>query len=182
MKSLTLRRTVITLAILSGLLAITAVAAALLGPEHIGLGRAIAILTGRDTPLADSDIGRTILLHIRLPRIVLAALVGATLAVTGAVLQSILRNPLAEPHLIGVSSGAALGVMIAGLVDLPGLLVGLTTTSVLAFGGGLSFPSSFVFQGSRTMDVTLEAKMIKIPKQEYTAEFKTQAVKRVAEV
>ncbi|MBI3608802.1 MAG: hypothetical protein HY207_12615, partial [Nitrospirae bacterium] len=39
----------------------------------------------------------------------------------------------------------------------------------------LSFPSSFVFQGSRTMDVTLEAKMIKIPKQEYTAEFKTQA-------
>jgi ABC-type Fe3+-siderophore transport system permease subunit len=81
-KQLTLRRTVITLAALSGLLAATAVGSALLGPEHIGLGRAVAILTGHDTPLSDSDIGRTILLHIRLPRIVLAALVGATLAVT----------------------------------------------------------------------------------------------------
>ncbi len=138
MKQLTLRRTVITLVALSGLLAATAVGSALLGPEPIGPGRAVAILTGRDAPLSDSDIGRTILLHIRLPRIVLAALVGATLAVTGAVLQSILRNPLAEPHLIGVSAGAALGVMIAGLVELPGALLGLTTTSVLAFGGGLA--------------------------------------------
>ncbi len=49
----------------------------------------------------------------RLPRVLLAALVGAGLAVVGAVLQSITRNPLADPHLLGVSSGGALGAIIA---------------------------------------------------------------------
>ena len=56
---------------------------------------------------------RTILFDIRLPRILLAASVGASLAVAGAALQSLLRNPLAEPYLLGVSNGAALGMMLA---------------------------------------------------------------------
>ncbi len=56
---------------------------------------------------------RTILFDIRLPRVLLGACVGASLAVAGASLQSLLRNPLAEPYLLGVSNGAALGTMLA---------------------------------------------------------------------
>ncbi len=55
----------------------------------------------------------SILYDIRLPRIMLGACVGASLAVAGAGLQSLLRNPLAEPYLLGVSNGAALGTMVA---------------------------------------------------------------------
>ncbi len=54
-----------------------------------------------------------ILFDIRLPRVLLGAAVGASLAVAGASLQSLLRNPLAEPYLLGVSNGAALGTMLA---------------------------------------------------------------------
>jgi iron complex transport system permease protein len=60
-----------------------------------------------------SDAQKTILFDIRLPRVFLAATVGASLAVAGAALQSLLRNPLAEPYLLGVSNGAALGTMLA---------------------------------------------------------------------
>jgi iron complex transport system permease protein len=56
---------------------------------------------------------RSILFDIRLPRVFLGACVGASLAVAGAGLQSLLRNPLAEPYLLGVSNGAALGTMLA---------------------------------------------------------------------
>ncbi len=55
----------------------------------------------------------TILFDIRLPRVFLGATVGASLAIAGASLQSLLRNPLAEPYLLGVSNGAALGTMLA---------------------------------------------------------------------
>lgn len=60
-----------------------------------------------------TDEQRSILFDIRLPRIFLGACVGASLAVAGAGLQSLLRNPLAEPYLLGVSNGAALGTMLA---------------------------------------------------------------------
>ena len=60
-----------------------------------------------------SDNQRTILFDIRLPRVLLGGAVGASLALAGASLQSLLRNPLAEPYLLGVSNGAALGTMLA---------------------------------------------------------------------
>jgi iron complex transport system permease protein len=60
-----------------------------------------------------SDQQRSILFDIRLPRVLLAACVGASLAAAGAGLQALLRNPLAEPYLLGVSNGAALGTMLA---------------------------------------------------------------------
>jgi len=59
-----------------------------------------------------SEQQRSILFDIRIPRILLGACVGASLAVAGAGLQALLRNPLAEPYLLGVSNGAALGTMI----------------------------------------------------------------------
>ncbi len=76
---------------------------------------AVAVLTGSEK-LAFFELDenqRTILFDVRLPRILLGATVGASLALAGASLQSLLRNPLAEPYLLGVSNGAALGTMLA---------------------------------------------------------------------
>jgi len=82
------------------MMAITLVIAASLGAERL--------------PLFDlSEQQRSIFYDIRLPRILLGACVGASLAVAGAGLQALLRNPLAEPYLLGVSNGAALGTMLA---------------------------------------------------------------------
>jgi len=76
--------------------------------------------------LGDAFAGRTsieslILVDIRLPRALLAALVGATLGLAGAALQGLLRNPLAEPGIIGVSNGAALGAVIVFYYGFSGL-------------------------------------------------------------
>lgn len=81
----------------------------------LGAALAIAVFFGSEKlsffELTDSQA--TILFDIRLPRVLLGACVGASLAVAGASLQSLLRNPLAEPYLLGVSNGAALGTMLA---------------------------------------------------------------------
>jgi iron complex transport system permease protein len=84
----------------------------------------------------------TILFDIRLPRILLAIFVGAVLASTGAVMQGLFRNPLADPSLIGVSSGASVGaslmIVIAGGFIQGGALVGLSLVSIGAFVGGFT--------------------------------------------
>lgn len=88
------------LAVLLVLLLIALAAAIFLGSERL----AFFELT---------EAQRSILFDIRLPRVLLGASVGASLAVAGASLQALLRNPLAEPYLLGVSNGAALGTMLA---------------------------------------------------------------------
>jgi iron complex transport system permease protein len=94
------------------LLAAAALCSALLalavGPLNIPLPRVLGAL---GLPLPADDIERAALLHIRLPRVVLALLVGAALAQAGAAMQGLFRNPLAEPGLVGVSSGAALAAV-----------------------------------------------------------------------
>jgi iron complex transport system permease protein len=94
------------------LLAAAALGSALLalavGPLNIPLPRVLGAL---GLPLPADDIERAALLHIRLPRVVLALLVGAALAQAGAAMQGLFRNPLAEPGLVGVSSGAALAAV-----------------------------------------------------------------------
>ena len=77
----------------------------------------------------------SIVWDVRFPRVILAALVGAGLAVTGAVLQALTRNPLADPHLFGVSSGAAFGAILALLHT--GLILGLLTVPLFSFAGAL---------------------------------------------
>lgn len=86
----------------------------LLGVAFVG-AFALAVMLGAERlPIFDlNEQQRSILFDIRLPRILLGACVGASLAVAGAGLQSLLRNPLAEPYLLGVSNGAALGTMLA---------------------------------------------------------------------
>jgi len=84
----------------------------------------------------------SILFDIRLPRILLAVFVGAVLASTGAVMQGLFRNPLADPSLIGVSSGASVGaslmIVTAGGFIQGGALVGLSLVAVGAFIGGFA--------------------------------------------
>lgn len=77
----------------------------------------------------------SIVWDVRFPRVLLAALVGAGLAIVGAVLQAITRNPLADPHLLGVSSGGAFGAIVAILHT--GLIFGLITIPLFAFAGSL---------------------------------------------
>lgn len=85
-----------------------------------------------DKALSAAD---SIVWQIRLPRVLLGALVGAGLAVTGAVLQGITRNKLADPHLLGVSSGAAMGAVLV-LLHL-GMILGGVTLPLGAFLGAL---------------------------------------------
>lgn len=73
--------------------------------------------------------------EIRFPRVILAGLVGAGLGLVGAALQAVTRNPLADPHLLGISSGAAFGAIAALLHT--GLFLGLLTVPLMAFGGAL---------------------------------------------
>ncbi|MBJ3786911.1 iron ABC transporter permease [Devosia sp. MSA67] len=74
--------------------------------------------------------------EVRLPRIILGAIVGAILALVGAALQSVTRNQLADPHLLGISSGAALGAIIVLLHT--GMFLGLVTVPLFAFAGALA--------------------------------------------
>ncbi|MBK8466367.1 MAG: iron ABC transporter permease [Chloracidobacterium sp.] len=91
-----------------------------------------AMLGAERLPILDlSEQQWSILYDIRVPRILLGACVGASLAVAGAGLQSLLRNPLAEPYLLGVSNGAALGTMVA-FVFFQSLEI---TRPLLAFAG-----------------------------------------------
>ncbi|MDA8099868.1 MAG: iron ABC transporter permease [Nitrospiraceae bacterium] len=87
-------------------------------------------------PLALDGVEREILLNIRLPRVLVAFLMGAALGASGAVLQGVLRNPLADPYILGISSGASL---TAALGIIGGLtFLGAFTVPVLAFIGALA--------------------------------------------
>ncbi len=92
-----------------------------------------------------AEIERTILFEIRLPRLLLAALVGAGLAVCGTAIQGVFRNPLADPALIGVSSGAALSAALAMVFWPTDSFVSPVIISLAAFAGGL-LVSALVFK------------------------------------
>ncbi|MFC1847126.1 FecCD family ABC transporter permease [Chloroflexota bacterium] len=88
------------------------------------------------TPGWDDGI-ETIVWYIRLPRVILAGLVGAALALAGATYQGLFRNPLADPYLIGVAQGAALGAVIGFLIPIGGTGAGMGLVPILAFVGAL---------------------------------------------
>lgn len=78
-----------------------------------------------------TETERTIILSLRVPRALLAGLVGAGLSVAGTIFQALLRNPLADPYILGVSSGAAVGAIVAILMGLSTLSFGLPLASFL---------------------------------------------------
>ncbi|MBI3600925.1 MAG: iron ABC transporter permease, partial [Nitrospinae bacterium] len=98
----------------------------------------VSVFTGARfiNPFNPDDIDRQILFSIRLPRITVAMLIGSALGASGAVLQGILRNPLADPYILGISSGAAL--MAAVGIIFGSIVFGLFTVPLLAFIGAVS--------------------------------------------
>ncbi len=91
----------------------TALAATMIGPMRIAPSDLAALVTerlGGETARVDSAT-RIVVEQIRLPRVVLGALIGAALAISGAAMQGLFRNPLADPGLIGISAGAAFGAV-----------------------------------------------------------------------
>lgn len=115
-----------------------------IGAVSISPGQVIAILLNRagiSTGWVYEPVQEAILINIRLPRVFLAVLVGAALAISGAAMQGLFRNPLADPGLIGVSSGAALATAIAMVVlstlNLPIIeFLGPALIPIAAFAGG----------------------------------------------
>ena len=110
----TLRRTLVACSVLFLVLVAAVLVVSLLGSERLPARASLCALFS----LGQSSCGLSadqfaILFEIRLPRVLLAAAVGASLAAAGASYQALLRNPLAEPYLLGISNGAAVGTMIA---------------------------------------------------------------------
>lgn len=101
-----------------------------LGSVSLSTGEVLAVLLG-----GGEEIHRTIVLQIRLPRTLLAGLVGGGLALAGATFQALLRNPLAEPYILGISGGASVGAVLV-------LALGLATAGswilpLAAFAGAI---------------------------------------------
>jgi iron complex transport system permease protein len=105
-------------------------------------------IAGLSPPVAITETTREIVLNIRLPRVFLAAMVGASLSVAGATFQGLFRNPLADPYIIGVSSGAALGATFAIVSGLSMGIAGFGAVPIMAFAGGLA-TIMLVYQLSR---------------------------------
>ncbi|HEX5149060.1 MAG TPA: iron chelate uptake ABC transporter family permease subunit, partial [Candidatus Limnocylindrales bacterium] len=125
----------------SGLVAVLCVAVAF-GSVPIAPLDTLAIVTDRSFGL---DLGRswspaaeTIVWDLRLPRVLTSMVVGTALAVAGATFQGLLRNPLADPYVLGTASGAALGAAIAVLLPVRIVVLGFGLLHGLAFLGALA--------------------------------------------
>ena len=122
-----------------GFLLVSLVVGVLAGPVDLGVASVLESaaarlhVPGASTPLSPTE--EAILWEIRVPRVILAALVGAMLALAGATYQGVFRNPLADPYLLGVAAGAGLGATIA-IAYLPDGLRGQRALPIAAFVGG----------------------------------------------
>ncbi len=126
-----LKRLIVISALLLFLLAAAALLGISIGSTGNHLGTVLGILFGGQQ--ADSVL-TTIIWRIRLPRVILAFLVGATLSLGGLVFQALLRNPLAEPYILGISGGSAIGAIIGiilGFSYFPGV-------GIMAFTGSIA--------------------------------------------
>src|SRR5207245_9702618 len=95
----------------------------------------------RSIPFAD-NVDAQVFFVARLPRVLAAALVGGSFAVAGVVFQALLRNPLASPDTLGVSSGATLGAVIVITFHIDTALFGVSAVPVASFAGAADTPKS----------------------------------------
>ena len=112
-------------------------------PARTILGILLDRMAGISSDIQWTSGQEAIIWDLRFPRGLLACMVGAGLALVGAALQAVSRNPLADPHLLGISSGAAVGAVIAILHT--GLFIGPLTVPVMAFAGAMI--STFIVIG-----------------------------------
>ncbi|GEK20794.1 putative F420-0 ABC transporter permease subunit [Cellulomonas xylanilytica] len=153
-------RTPLPLLVLAGLaaLVVTVLVAVTIGPADLGVAEVARSIAGHLRLPVDGvpRLHDAIVWDLRLPRVLTAAAVGAGLALAGAVMQSLTRNPLADPYLLGLSSGASLGavaVLVVGVsLLLPvaafaGALLALVATLALARSGSTLSPGRTVLAG-----------------------------------
>ena len=151
-------KTAVSASVLAALLIASVIVAVTIGPADITAGEVWASVLHHlglgATPLSELRDG--IVWELRMPRVLTAAAVGAGLAVSGAVMQALTRNPLADPYLLGLSSGASLGavpVLLLGfafvlpLAAFLGALLALGLTLVLASSLGRITPSRTILAG-----------------------------------
>ena len=121
-------------------LAVAAIFAATQGSVNIPFSAVVEIVAARlpgiDLPQDAPATWDVILWQLRLPRVAQAAVVGAALAMSGAAYQGLFKNPLADPYLVGVASGAGLGAVVVLLTGVPMYLAGVSLLPVAAFAGG----------------------------------------------
>src|SRR5438067_3749331 len=132
--TLTLRRWVKTIAVLIVLSILGLLICLQYGTERISFGTMLRLLAGHDT-LGTGPSPAVILWDVRLPRLLLAFLVGSSLATVGVTLQALLRNPLADPYILGISSGAALGAAPAIQFGVNWAFAGCSAIHLFAFIG-----------------------------------------------
>src|SRR6266436_6747776 len=154
MRPLTLRRLFLQCSLLAAILFVVVVVALKLGAVPVslyGLGRDLISVLLHQTKALSSDYGM-IVIEIRLPRILLAIVVGASLSVAGTSFQALLRNPLADPYVLGVSSGASVGAVLA-LIATPFLSLSPSLSALLtplgAFLGAAATIAAVYFLGRR---------------------------------
>jgi len=121
----------LALGLLTAALALAVLAATASGAVAIPLRELPSLLWG--APTADNALWRNVLIDIRLPRVLFAVVTGAGLAISGAAMQALFRNPLAEPGLISISAGGALGAVAAIVLTSGGFWI----TAPSAFAGSL---------------------------------------------
>ncbi|MFM8907748.1 MAG: FecCD family ABC transporter permease, partial [Actinomycetota bacterium] len=142
-------------AFLAVLLLLTMLVSLASGAFRIPFGGLLGIIA--DGPRRDASdlVAHNVFWQVRLPRVVLALVVGSSLAVAGVIMQGIFRNPLAEPATVGVSAGAAVGAVIAIIVGLNQLPLGVQVAAFI--GGTLSTALVYVLSRSdgKTEVVTL---------------------------
>jgi len=145
MKLVTFKKVIIISLLLSLLLVTVILLSTMLGSARIDPLHSMRILLRSLTGMKgmESETEQTIILSIRFPRALLAGLVGAGLSISGSVFQALLRNPLADPYILGVSSGAAVGAIIAMLTGLGALSLGIPLASSL--GALLTIITVFYF-------------------------------------
>jgi iron complex transport system permease protein len=132
-KILTAKDLAIKVLIALAILAVAMFFCALAGPQKISLQKVFA--GPASVPGQNTDY--EIFVGVRLPRVILAALVGAALASSGVVLQAILRNPLADPYILGISSGAGLGAITAVLLGISWSFWAGSPITIFAFAGAI---------------------------------------------
>jgi iron complex transport system permease protein len=122
-RKLNKQQAAVTLSVLTLVLIAAAVSSLLLGSVYLP---------------PDKLLGSRIFWQIRFPRVILAALVGLLLAVPGVILQGVLRNPLADPYILGVSAGGAVGAALALAFGLSFTFLGMSPVPLLAFASALA--------------------------------------------
>jgi len=130
-ETLTSKTLVVKIFICLAVLAVVMCLCALVGTQKVSLAKVFA----GPGELPGQNIDYEIFVGVRLPRVILAVLVGAALACCGVVLQAILRNPLADPYILGISSGAGLGAIIAVLSGVTWSFWGGSPIAIFAFAG-----------------------------------------------